>query len=647
MSRWQIRRLYFYSHDDQRTHLDFTASAVNIIVGPSYTGKSAITESLDYCMGSSKCHIPGIVRESCSWVGVLWFKDDTEVFLARRLPPLGQSNEDMHFAVGSPAAVPATAAELRRVSNVNGALGVFEQHLKIGDVIGETFTSRQGSRISLRNVMPFLLVSDDVIINKITLLRGMNDDRRQHIIDSLPYFLGAVNETTAANEIKLKRLRGQYERELRQRAAAEAEFDEASQKADALIQEAIRLGMIDQDTSGQDVRALLADASKWEPGTEVDAAGIENLDVLYRREREAISNISQIRSQLAAAKESLTSAERFGKTVEKQRRKLDVASVFRGNDEQHVCPLCSSSIVEQTDALGVVREALSRLDGELQDVQQERPQIDTYIRRLEGEARQASQVLAGVREEISGVIRESEENARRLEMDQRRARVAGRVSYFLEMVSQKNVQYDTDSLERLKWEIEQLEELVDPEAKAERLRALETQVSTYASILLSKLPFDPNYRDITVMFQARKVAIRFVRGNRIMEMQDVGGDESYLSGRVSAILALHRVFAEGNRPVPGVVIFDQISRPFYAPESNPGEVILQSSDRQDLKNYFEVLFAEVESQKTLQVIVLEHAYFADYEKYQRAIKKRWNSEEKLIPAGWRRIEIGRDPDSVT
>lgn len=637
--------MYFYSHDDQRAELEFAPSAVNIVVGPSYTGKSAIIESLDYCMGSGECHIPGIVRESCSWVGVLWFKDNTEVFIARRLPPLGKSNEDTHFLIGSPVNVPVAPGELRRITNVSGALRKFEEQLAMGDVVGETFTSRQGNRISLRHAMPYVLVSDDVIINKITLLRGMNDDRRQHIIDSLPYFLGAVDETTAANEIKLKTLRSQYEREERRRAAVSANLDENLAKANSLVQEAVQIGMIDQSQTATDVLGLLSAASEWMPGGEVDAAGANNLDELYRREREAISNVSQIRSQLSAAKDALRTAERFNRTVEKQRRKLDVGSVFRG-EEEHICPLCSSPIVTRTDTLEQVKSALSQLDGELKDVQQDRPQIDSYIARLEEEVRRAMQSLGLIREELAAVIRESEVNARRLEMDQRRGRVAGRVSYFLEILQHEEDRGESGLLERLKGEIENLEAVVDGEAKAERLRALETQVSTYASGLLAKLPFDANYRDVKVMFDARKVAVRFVRGARIMEMRDVGGDESYLSGRMSTVLALHRVFAEGNRPVPGVIIFDQVSRPFYAPESNPGEVLLQSTDRRDLKTYFDVLFDEVEAQQTLQVIVLEHAYFADYERYKRAVRKRWNDEEKLIPSGWRRIEIGRDPETV-
>lgn len=135
------------------------------------------------------------------------------------------------------------------------------------------------------------------------------------------------------------------------------------------------------------------------------------------------------------------------------------------------------------------------------------------------------------------------------------------------------------------------------------------------------------------------VTVKFVLGPRVMDMRDVGGDESYLSGRLSTLLGLHRVFAAGNRPVPGVIILDQLSRPFYNPEKFTEEVVINSADRTDLKQYFDVLFKEIDEQKTLQVIVLEHAYFADYPRYQAAVTKRWNSMSGLIPADWPRITV--------
>lgn len=193
-----------------------------------------------------------------------------------------------------------------------------------------------------------------------------------------------------------------------------------------------------------------------------------------------------------------------------------------------------------------------------------------------------------------------------------------------------------DRLGEIKDQIRELEAVVNPEAKEERLSALQLQVSGHATQLFRTLPFDANYGDVQLLFDARKATVLFVRGTQVMAMRDIGGDESYLSGRVSTVLALHRVFAAGSRPVPGVVIFDQLSRPFYPPETNRDEIVVTATDRADLKQYFEALFKEVEAQKTLQIIVLEHAYFPDDDRYKAAVVRRWSVDDRLIPADWPR-----------
>jgi len=53
------------------------------------------------------------------------------------------------------------------------------------------------------------LQSDDVIINKTVLFRGGQDDRRDSIVDSFPYFLGVTDEATIGKEQELRRLMGQ------------------------------------------------------------------------------------------------------------------------------------------------------------------------------------------------------------------------------------------------------------------------------------------------------------------------------------------------------------------------------------------------------------------------------------------------------
>ncbi len=638
MSRWQIKYLLFYSHDNQRVELPFDLSAVNIIVGERNTGKSALIDSLDYCMGASECHIPGIIAEKCSWVGVVWAKERTEIVICRALPiPPRKSKEDTYYAIGTPVTIPASATDLHRVANTDGTLRRFEQLLQMAEVIGETFTEREGKRISFRNALPYILVSDDVIIDKISLLRGMSDDHRSGIIDSIPYFLGAVDENTAAAEIRLKKLRTQREREERRRETAKAEASQVLARGVVLLQEAVSLGMIElpagADAANRTLEALQL-AAAWAPGLEVDAVGQNTLADLYAQERGLLNSISRARSRLAAARDMLESATGFTRTVQRQRQKLDVGSIFRSGNERETCPICDSSIADRTIPMKSILDALDRLDGDLNEVEQDRPQIDSYIARLEAEIEANTVALPTVRDQISAIVKESEDNSQRLELDQRRMRVSGRISYFLESMAGAQEAVRAALRTDIDAEIRELEGIVDPEAKGERLNALQLQVSGFATQVLKDLPFDDNYHDVQIMFDARKVRIQFVRGSRVYDLRDIGGDESYLSGRISALFGLHRLFAEGNRPVPGVIIFDQISRPFYSPETNPGQVRIESSDRTDLKQYVDVLFQEVENQKTLQIILLEHAYFPDDERYTKAVKRQWGDEKKLIPFDW-------------
>jgi len=282
-----------------------------------------------------------------------------------------------------------------------------------------------------------------------------------------------------------------------------------------------------------------------------------------------------------------------------------------------------------------VRTALARLDAELTDVSRDRPKIDAFTNRLKTDLAALGQQLEMVRGQISAVVRQSEVAADS-SIDERRLRAAGRVSYYLETGNVAQTTSDRTRLEALDAEISSLEAIADQDAKAERLSALQLQVSAHATELLRRLPFDKNYPNCHVSFDARKLAIRFVIGPRVMEMRDVGGDESYLSGHVATLLALHRVFADGNRPVPGVLVFDQLSRPFF-PADQQGEIEVRGGDREELKRYFDLLFEEVAVRGNLQVIVLEHAYFADDLRYTGAVRARWTEFDRLIPSDWPRI----------
>lgn len=83
----QIRELVLYGYNGKVRHLPFALGKVNIITGRSKSGKSAIGDIIDYCMGGDSCNIAdGIVRDNVAWYGLLLQFDNERIFVARKNP---------------------------------------------------------------------------------------------------------------------------------------------------------------------------------------------------------------------------------------------------------------------------------------------------------------------------------------------------------------------------------------------------------------------------------------------------------------------------------------------------------------------------------------------------------------------------------
>ncbi|WP_275544235.1 hypothetical protein [Xanthomonas arboricola] len=84
----KIRSIHIYSHDGQRRDLRFKVDGLNVITGRSSTGKSALSDIIEYCMGRSSFNVPeGIIRDKVSWFAVIYQFEKEQVLIAKPTPP--------------------------------------------------------------------------------------------------------------------------------------------------------------------------------------------------------------------------------------------------------------------------------------------------------------------------------------------------------------------------------------------------------------------------------------------------------------------------------------------------------------------------------------------------------------------------------
>ncbi len=125
----------------------------------------------------------------------------------------------------------------------------------------------------------------------------------------------------------------------------------------------------------------------------------------------------------------------------------------------------------------------------------------------------------------------------------------------------------------------------------------------------------------------------------VLRMPDVGSDQNYLAIHIALSFALQRYFESVNAPVPGVLVLDQISRPYFPTRGEDEAEIAggeEDEDIQAIRRHIDFLFSETARRKGLQVLLIEHAFFADDDRYQAATRERWTkaSGRALIPLDW-------------
>jgi len=105
---FQILKIVLYGNSGETRILPFRTDSVNIITGASKTGKSALIDITNYCLGRRTSSIPeGVILENVSWFGLHLSRGQEEMFVARRNPwPAKLSSEDIYVEKGRNLNIP-------------------------------------------------------------------------------------------------------------------------------------------------------------------------------------------------------------------------------------------------------------------------------------------------------------------------------------------------------------------------------------------------------------------------------------------------------------------------------------------------------------------------------------------------------------
>ena len=638
----QIEEIIIFNKFGEKRVLPLQKGKVNIITGKSRTGKSAIIDIIEYCLGRSSCKIKkGVIRDTASWFGLLLDHNGEKIYVARQNPPGSQKSTDFAFIqkgiIKSPNASPEEPNTTRK--------GISDT---LTDIIGMSANTNFPLEGQTRNPLSanlkhalFLcfqkqteIASDEVLFH-----RQSEIHRTQDIKDTLPYFLGAVKE----NDLALRQALEKAERELR---LSEISFKEAESlkgnelvQAGNLIEESKDSGLITLDKTAESQNEkikLLKKISKLKP---------ENISLKFDDNLEKIQDdIMGIEKQIGIKYNEIKASEKFANELkgysgimDLQKNKLDSIGLFEHLEQnESKCPYCSSHLKKTLPSLSSMRKTLKIIEKNLENSTKDQPKLRDRIFKLEKEKQELEIKLNQKRSDIETIFKSRQPLLDIKDKQIRQVQVLARVEFWLDNVRLTD---ETSILRKdvivKKKIVETLRDELNDEKKKNKLDSALNRISQNMTKWAKELGLE--HSEFPVRFYMPLANIMIDDDKGAFSLDEVGSGENLLGYHLVTHFALHDYLVNNNRPTPGFLILDQPSQVYFPKDKTKIKEDMKQyldEDREQILKFFNFIFKRVKQMSgNFQVIVTDHAEFDDSQ-FQSALREIWRGKKALIPYDW-------------
>lgn len=644
----KIGSIHLYSHDGRRRDLRFKVEGLNVITGRSSTGKSALSEIIEYCMGRSSFNVPeGVIRDKVAWFAVVYQFEKEQVLIAKPTPPGGGAScSTVMLRRGTQLQAPefndlvANADDDSIVELLSRLLGIPENRT---DVALEH--SRDSYDANIKHTFYYLFQKQGLVANKDQLFYRQNEQfQPQAIRDTLPILLGISSHDRYELESKLRTAQRDLRINAKQLEQARNAVDTTHEKAVGLNSEAMTVGVtgnIGGNLSGDAIIGVLRSALSWRPNSVPDDDGgrISRLE----------EDLSQARQQRRDAQARIDAAQLFAKraggyeneAAEQVDRLASIKALPKNpNTGEWQWPFSERNLALESPLATVLLRELESLDKELRIATGQRPRLDAYLVELAGKADAIAVTIKQKEAELSAAISANEIIAQMGSRNNAAARVVGRISLFLETLLPDE---DFAKLEaenrRLTNRVRQLEEQIGADDSNERLTSILNNISAQISRYIQK--FNAEFGPYPARFNLPQLTIIFDRPERPVPMARTGGGENHLAYHLSALLALHLFAAQNNHPIPRFLLIDQPTQVYFPSDQvyrdADGSVQRTEADADldAVRRLFELLLKFTqEDVPGFQLIVTEHANLREQWFQEALVEQPWTKPPALVPDDW-------------
>ncbi len=646
----QIDSIILYGIKNRIRELDFKQGKVNIITGKSGTGKSAILDIIDYCLGRSTFLIfEGVNRDVVLWYAIRLKTENIEVFIAKPAPKNGAASQSTAYIQTGKDIPTPSFSDLIVNTNDDGITKELSKVLKISPnlhtpPVGQTRDPVQATIAHTK----FLLFQEQGEIAHRSLLFHRQSEQHipQAIKDTLPYLLGAIPEdrlTLLQEQRDLKRklkILNRKNNELTSISGVE------NTQALRLLEEAKVVGLINSNTdvsSMEDIRFAFANARNWKPNQNRDHNNYDDSSLLGLNIKieKAQRDYRELNEKIVQIKYFETQTKDFDVNTTNQLQRLESINILGNENNESHCPLCNS-ISNNVPTVKNLQKNLQSLSKDLEIMEAQKPRLREYSEQLQIKANLQQETIQALKQKLKAIADNDDALEAQQDSNARIAQTIGKLNLYLESVQELKIDSLPNSdIESTESRLMVLSELLDSKDSIQKLESALNIIGVKMTGLAEKLklefsgyPHRFSLTDLTVYADAK----------RVIPMDRMGSGANWLGCHLIALLALHHYLINNERPVPGILVIDQPSQVYfpstlaYRTMDGSTDSLKNKEDDADIeavKRMFKLMKDICEElSPNLQIIVTEHANLPEEWYQEMLVEPPWRNGNALIPEDW-------------
>ena len=634
----QISKIVLYKDKEHQRIVKFNLGRVNIIVGDSKTGKSALIDIVDYCLGSGGCHIAsGVIRENVNWFAVVVGFGRDFWFFARQNPDIKNvsvisemflAKVDENYLPSFDDIYPNTNVDAVR-QFLAAKIGLSENLQTIDDG-----GSRDPLPVTFMHSRQFCYQPQSLVaFQDLLFYHTVEPFALQALKDAFPFLIGAVRDDVLIIEQQIKALNKELRSLKREKREREEMADDQNSLAYSLLEEAKTFGIVSFGSlkSISDPLKVMQEALKWtpadlndRPATNVDA----EIQELVNKRLLLTEQLGDIQEKISMASRYRSEGELYQKELGLQHQRLKSIELLP-NDEICHCPLCNQKISEQTPQVKEILSSFYKISTSLEETQQQADRIQKYVAELIAEESNIKLEIGQVEASIHALYKQKNDARKLRDLNVQRGKVIGRISLFLEKLQVSADDHLDDNIEQLEKEINRLSTKISKSTKEELMAAKTAVINSYMNQDW-KRSLDLEDEEAIIHFDPKRMQIYSVSKNaeKYVPLNEMGSGANWVGMHLLIHFALHKFFSINDRPIPRFLMIDQPSQVYFP--SDGGEC----KDIEAVKRMFKFIHDRTnEMNGDFQVILTEHANIQE-DAFQQNIVERWYNGEKLIPEEW-------------